>query len=94
MGATAQIHLRTPPNTKSLLQRAAELSGSGNLTDYILRAAVEQAREDLMSQQTFALNKGQWQEFQKRLDAKPRDLPRLRALLNSPNAFDRATTRA
>jgi uncharacterized protein (DUF1778 family) len=94
MGATAQIHLRTPPNTKSLLQRAAELSGSGNLTDYILRAAVEQAREDLMSQQTFALNKSQWQEFQKRLDAKPRDLPRLRALLNSPNAFDRAATRA
>jgi uncharacterized protein (DUF1778 family) len=64
MGATAQIHLRTPPTTKSLLQRAAELSGSGNLTDYILRAAVEQAREDLMSQQTFALNKAQWQEFQ------------------------------
>jgi uncharacterized protein (DUF1778 family) len=94
MGATAQIHLRTPPTTKSLLQRAAELSGSGNLTDYILRAAVEQAREDLMSQQTFALNKSQWQEFQKRLDAKPRDLPRLRALLNSPNAFDRAATRA
>lgn len=94
MGATAQIHLRTPPTTKSLLQRAAELSGSGNLTDYILRAAVEQAREDLMSQQTFALNKAQWQEFQKRLDAKPRDLPRLRALLNSPNAFDRAASRA
>jgi uncharacterized protein (DUF1778 family) len=94
MGATAQIHLRTPPTTKSLLQRAAELSGSGNLTDYILRAAVEQAREDLMSQQTFALNKTQWQEFQKRLDAKPRDLPRLRALLNSPNAFDRAASRA
>jgi uncharacterized protein (DUF1778 family) len=94
MGATAQIHLRTPPTTKSLLQRAAELSGSGNLTDYILRAAVEQAREDLISQQTFALNKTQWQEFQKRLDAKPRDLPRLRALLNSPNAFDRAASRA
>jgi uncharacterized protein (DUF1778 family) len=94
MGATAQIHLRTPPTTKSLLQRAAELSGSGNLTDYILRAAIEQAREDLMRQQTFALNKAQWHEFQKRLDAKPRDLPRLRALLNSPNAFDRVATRA
>lgn len=92
--ATAQIHLRTPPDTKSLLQLAAGLSGSGNLTDYVLRAAVERAREDLMSQQTFVLNKAQWREFNKRLDAKPRDLPRLRALLNSPDAFDRAAKQA
>ena len=92
--ATAQIHLRTPPGTKSLLQRAAELSGSGNLTDYVLRAAVERAREDLMSQQTFVLNKAQWRDFNKRLDAKPRDLPRLRALLTSADAFDRAPKQA
>ena len=92
--ATAQIHLRTPPGTKFLLQRAAELSGSGNLTDYVLRAAVERAREDLMSQQTFAMTDLQWREFQKRLDAKPRDLPRLRALLNSPDVFDRAAKQA
>ena len=38
--ATAQIHLRTPPKTKSLLSLAADLSGAPNLTDYILRAAV------------------------------------------------------
>jgi uncharacterized protein (DUF1778 family) len=87
--STAQIHLRTPPSTKSLLQLAAGLSGSGNLTDYVLRAAVERAREDLMSQQTFVLNKAQWCEFNKRLDTKPRSLPRLRALLNSPDVFDR-----
>jgi uncharacterized protein (DUF1778 family) len=92
--ATAQIHLRTPPGTKSLLQRAAELSGSGNLTDYVLRAAVARAREDLMSQQTFAMTDLQWREFHKHLDAKPRDLPRLRALLNSPDVFDRAAKQA
>ena len=38
--ATAKIHLRTPPKTKSLLSLAADLSGAPNLTDYILRAAV------------------------------------------------------
>lgn len=92
--ATAQIHLRTPPGTKSLLQLAAELAGSGNLTDYVLRAAVDRARQDLMSQQTFALNKNQWQEFNRRLDAKPRELPRLRKLLASPDAFDRADKQA
>jgi uncharacterized protein (DUF1778 family) len=92
--ATAQIHLRTPPGTKSLLQLAAELAGSGNLTDYVLRAAVDRARQDLMSQQTFALSKTQWQEFNKRLDAKPRELSRLRTLLSSPDVFDRADKQA
>jgi len=88
--ATAQIHLRTPPKTKSLLTLAAELSGATNLTDYILRAAVERAQRDLSDQQTFALKKGQWNEFAKRLDARPRNLARLRKLLEEPDAFDRA----
>lgn len=55
--ATAQIHLRTPPKTKSLLNLAADLSGAPNLTDYILRAAIERAQSDLSNQQTFALKK-------------------------------------
>lgn len=88
--ATAQIHLRTPPSTKSLLQMAAEVAGTGNLTDYILRAAIERARQDLMSQQTFAMNKADWQEFNKRLEMKPREVSRLRTLLSSPDVFDRS----
>jgi uncharacterized protein (DUF1778 family) len=89
--ATAQIHLRTPPKTKSLLTLAAELSGASNLTDYILRAAVERAQSDLSNQQSFTLKKGQWAEFTKRLDAPAKDLPRLRKLLTKPDVFDRAS---
>ncbi len=88
--ATAQIHLRTPPKIKSLLVLAAELSGANNLTDYILRAAVERAQADLLNQQTFALQKGPWNEFAKRLDAPARDLPRLRKLLLTADVFTRA----
>lgn len=88
--ATAQIHLRTRPKTKSLLILAAELSGASNLTDYILRAAIERAQIDLSNQQTFALKKGQWNEFAKRLEAPPQNLPRLRKLLKEPDIFDRA----
>jgi uncharacterized protein (DUF1778 family) len=87
--ATAQIHLRTPPKTKSLLSLAAELSGATNLTDYILRAAVERAQSDLGNQQSFALKKGPWAEFAKRLDAPAKDLPKLRKLLTRPDIFDR-----
>lgn len=92
--ATAQIHLRTPPQTKSLLTLAAEVAGASNLTDYILRAAVERAQADLSNQQTFALKKGPWKEFSKRLDAPPRDLPALRKLLTKPDVFDRAAASA
>jgi len=92
--ATAQIHLRTPPKTKSLLALAAELSGASNLTDYILRAAVERAQTDLSSQQTFALKKGPWSEFAKRLDAPAKDLPKLRKLLTEPDVFDRSPASA
>ena len=90
--ATAQIHLRTPPKTKSLLAMAAELSGAANLTDYILRAAVDRARTDLSSQQTFALGNKHWNEFSKRLDSSARDLPRLRKLLTEEDVFDRQTS--
>lgn len=87
--ATAQIHLRTPPKTKSLLAMAAELSGAPNLTDYILRAAVDRARADLGSQQTFALGNKDWDEFSKRLDSGGRDLPQLRKLLTEEDVFER-----
>ncbi len=85
----AQIHLRTPPKTKSLLAMAAELSGAANLTDYILRAAVDRARADLASQQTFALADRDWSEFSTRLESPARDLPRLRKLLVKEDVFDR-----
>lgn len=92
--ATAQIHLRTPPKTKSLLNLAADLSGAPNLTDYILRAAIERAQSDLSNQQTFALKNGPWAEFAKRLDAPVRNLPQLRKLLASPDVFDRPVASA
>lgn len=90
--ATAQIHLRTPPKTKVLLAMAAELSGAANLTDYILRAAVDRARSDLSSQQTFALGSKHWSEFSKRIDAPERDLVKLRKLLTEEDVFDRHTS--
>lgn len=87
--ATAQIHLRTPPKTKSLLQLAADLAGASNLTDYILRAAIERAQSDLINQQNFVLKGTHWTEFSRRLGAPPRKLPRLRKLLTEPDTFDR-----
>lgn len=86
----AQIHLKAPPKTKSFLQMAAELSGAANLTDYILRAAIERANEDLAGKRTFVLSDEAWAVFEQRLDAPARDLSELRTLLTSPDVFDRS----
>lgn len=88
--ALAQIHLKAPPKTKSYLQMAADLSGAVSLTDYILRAAITRAHQDMATHQTFALGDEAWAAFARRLDAPPRDLPELRALLTSPDVFDRS----
>ena len=92
--AIAQIHLRMPPKTKSLLILAAEISGAKNLADYILRAAVERAQADLSNQQIFALKRNEWSKFAKRLEAPPQNLPRLRKLLRKPDVFDGAAASA
>jgi len=90
----AQIHLKAPAKTKSFLLLAAELSGAANLTDYILRAAVARAHQDLAEHRTFALGDAAWADFEQRLDAPARELPALRALLNSPDLFDAAASEA
>lgn len=90
----AQIHLKAPPKTKSFIKMAAELSGASNLTDYILRAAVDRAKADLAEHRTFVLSDDAWAAFEKRLDAPVRDLPKLRKLLTSPDAFDRPPKKA
>ncbi|EIP99393.1 hypothetical protein OpiT1DRAFT_03909 [Opitutaceae bacterium TAV1] len=87
--ALAQIHLKASPGTKSFLQMAAELSGAANLTDYILRAAITRAREDIAEHRTFALSDEAWAVFEQRLEAPVRELPHLCSLLNSPDVFDR-----
>jgi uncharacterized protein (DUF1778 family) len=88
--ATATIHLRTAPETKTLLSLAVEMSGAASLTDYILRAAVARAQADISNQQTFAMKSGPWSEFAKRLDAPAKDLPQLRKILTTSDLFDRA----
>jgi uncharacterized protein (DUF1778 family) len=85
--AIAQIHIKAPPETKSFLQMASKLSGTANLTDYILRAAVDRAKADMLEHRHFALGSEAWAEFERRLEEPPRDLPELRALLTTPDVF-------
>ena len=92
--ATAEIHFRISLETKTLLTLAAELSGASNLTDYILRAAVERAQSDLSSKHFFALKKCQCEEFTEQLDAPARNLPQLRKLLTKLDVFDRTSASA
>jgi uncharacterized protein (DUF1778 family) len=85
--ATENIHLRATPEMKAVIQQAAKVVGSSNLTDYILRAAYEKAQTDILNQQTFYMDAEAWTKFNEMLDAPPKVLPGLKKLMEAPDVF-------
>ena len=86
--ATENIHLRATPEMKSIIQQAAKVTGSTNLTDYILRAAYERAQNDILNQQVFYMDAEGWKKFNEMLDAPAKVHEGLRKLMNEPDVFD------
>jgi len=86
--ATEHIHLRADPKIKAIIQQAAKVTGSTNLTDYILRAAYEKAQTDILNQQVFYMDAEGWKKFNEMLDAPPKVHEGLRKFMNEPDAFD------
>jgi uncharacterized protein (DUF1778 family) len=54
----------------------------------VLESARARADEALSDRRTFGLNAAQWKAFLAALDAPPRRLPRLEALLSEPGFFE------
>ena len=85
---TEKLDLRLSPEAKRRIVAAAE-SQHRSVTDFVLQSALDRANETLADQRVWTLNAEQWKKFQEALDAPPRDLPRLRELLNTPGPFDK-----
>ena len=82
-----KLDLRLTPEAKRKIAAAAKAKHC-SLTDFVLRSAIDRADEILSDQRTFFLDETQWQAFQAALDAPPRDVPRMRRLLNEPSAVE------
>jgi uncharacterized protein (DUF1778 family) len=82
-----KLDLRLTPAAKQVLQTAASASAR-SVSEFVLESALERAEETLPDRRRFGLDAVQWAAFQAALDAPPRPLPRLAALLREPSVFE------
>ena len=82
-----RIEVRTTPGTKALLQRAAT-SSHKNVTEFLLDAGVNAAKEALVDRRMFSLDDVQWQTFQDALDRPVVTRPRLARLLAEKSVLE------
>jgi len=76
---TARVDLRMTATAKSLLEQAAAASHK-TVSEFMLEHSLLAAEETLADRRLFMLNDEQWAEFNRLLDAPPRDMPKLREL--------------
>ena len=84
---TEKLDLRLTAAAKRTLQTAA-MAARRSVSDFVLESALARAEETLADRQRFGLNAEQWAAFQAALDAPPKPLPRLAALLDQPSVFE------
>lgn len=89
---TEKLDFRISKSAKIKLQAAASISHRG-VTDFVLDSALSKAEEALADRRTFGLDDAAWDAMQAALDAPPRPLPKLKALLNKPGFFGDAIAR-
>lgn len=86
-GKTDRLSIRVSEEDKQTLETAAELSGV-TASHFIVREALA-AADDLLAEQTrFTLGAEAWEAFCERLDAGPRELPRIQRTEREPSPFD------
>ena len=81
------LNIRIKPEVRSLIDRAAELSGT-NRTDFVLDAARQAAENALLDRTVFNLNPKAYAEFIARLDAPPKPNVRLRRTMRTPAPWE------
>jgi uncharacterized protein (DUF1778 family) len=76
---SVRLSLRLTPAAKSLLEKAAAVRHK-SVSEFVLDQSLTAAEETLADRRHFILNAEQWAEFNRLLDAPPRDMPGLRKL--------------
>ena len=86
-----RIVLRASHDERDLIARAS-LAAATNMSDFVLRATLERARDILADRREFHLSPDQWTAFVAMLDAppaRPADKSRLHRLLTEPSMLER-----
>jgi uncharacterized protein (DUF1778 family) len=83
----SKVQLRLRPGEKDLIARAAQVKQT-TLTSFMVQQAYSAAQQVLADQANFSLSAERWEAFCAALDAAPKDIPALRALLTRPGVFD------
>ena len=82
------LNIRVQPELRSLIDRAAELTGRTR-TDFMLSAARRAAEDALVDQTVLAVSSRAYAAFLARLDAPPRPNPRLRRSLQTSAPWEK-----
>jgi uncharacterized protein (DUF1778 family) len=80
------MELRTTPDERELIDRAAAASGS-DLTEFVVVSAVDAARRILADRDQFTLDVDALNAWEAVNARKARDLPGLRKLMERPSPF-------
>lgn len=83
---THDISLRLSPEHARVIALAAAAERH-SISEFVLEGALDRAGEVLSNRRQFTLDAAQWAAFQAALDAAPRDMPRMKRLLDEPSVF-------
>jgi uncharacterized protein (DUF1778 family) len=81
-----KLDIRLSAEAKRILASAAAAQRR-SISDFVLESALSRAEDALADRRRFGLDAERWDAFMVALDAPPRDLPRLKRLLNEPSVF-------
>jgi uncharacterized protein (DUF1778 family) len=84
---SGRLGLRTSDRQRSILAAASRAEGS-TISEFVLKYATRAAENVLADRRAFLLSESQWAAFTDVLDRPPRNLPRLRTLLETPTVLD------
>ena len=81
------LSIRPNSQQKRVIAQAAKLLNV-SVSQFVLQRAYLDAQAVIAEQTRFGLNDDQWAKFIAALDAPPKELPRLKKLLQEPGVFD------
>lgn len=77
-----RIELRTKPEVKSIIERAAQLQHT-TISAYLIEAALKKAQEDMMESESFVLDQNDRDLFFKLVSSPPKPNAALKSLMKT-----------